>query len=340
MKKMRVYTIIKYSRIALLILFILGIIGFGLYSKFISSNHNDIPELFFVWVLFPILIWVSRLIRILKKNDFYKNIENEIIDENEIVSFVNPRSRWVLFFLIQILFSFTFILDYFSNLLFDLSVDNSFYLSPTIIFILSSFIFRINKSEDDLIIYRRRDRIRTEDLEVLDKKVNLGDWVKNDPVLQRDKVIFGELVLINKYYLISYFDDSLKCNKDFILNLPSINYSVLNWVSHFHIKFQESDFNDELILKIAIHSNSYELLFPNSNSKFSEIYVRKIIDIYLNNRLADANGLKNINILELYYTLKNKGIETKQHPILDSYKLCVKDEHLIAKEVEQCPYCN
>ncbi len=88
--------------------------------------------------------------------------------------------------------------------------------SPTLIFIFGGILWKINKSDEELIKLKRRERIRTSDLYELIQKVDFEDWIQNDPILQKDRKLLRE-ALIYAPTIFKYVDITLKVDKSFIL---------------------------------------------------------------------------------------------------------------------------
>jgi hypothetical protein len=351
MKKIRVKYLAGITLAFMALSFLITII-------YTVSVTRKLPWSISALMLFVILMVLSSLFGFVTNNDFNRKFGGDLIDENQYLRWSNLlETRWMVTFTLQIIFIIfnplimkiigVPIFEGWSEGIGSVSNDDNvpllfkFFLtfSPSLIFIFGGLIWKINKSDEELIKLKRRDRVRTEDLEELHKKVDLQKWIKNDPALQIDKELFSKLVHID-YWLINNFDDSLKRNKDFILGLPSINYSILDWASHFHIEFKEIDFSDELIYKIF--KNSDELVQTRGSSEFAKIYTKKIIEIY-SNIYNNQNGFTPASLMNLYYSFKNilkiHNAEIHRYPTLELYKVCLNDKHIIVKELEHCPYC-
>ena len=328
MKNIRVHKIIKFITYVYAYVFLLFII----INYFFDFRYQPMA----IISSSTIIVGLSSFLGIIMEGDIFKNLKGFIIDEKEKINWHLNNSFFLICAIIQLIFAFSpgyvkHIFGYPEELLISSLV-------PTFIFVLRTFVKRTTINEMLVLKQLRRDRIRTEDLEVLQNKVDLEKWIKEDPILQRDKDLFPKLASISLLN-IDHFDDSLKCNKDFILGLPSINYEILNWVSVFHIKFQETDFNDELILKILEQSDDFYML--RGNSDFAKIYTRKIIDLY-ENRIIKNDGLTPDSIVEMFFKIKNalKSDGGKiQYPSIESFKVCINDKHIIDKEIEKCPNC-
>ena len=346
MKKIRVHSVING------ILIFYGIIV-GLQIIIHILFKFDIVLYFNLFNLMTsiLILGSATLFGIISKNDFYKDIEGRIIDKYEIFGWNNLTlsNPFIILSLLQIFISFVSadVINADNLLGLHLKSDHDKFLIstlilypfPTYIFIIRSFFKRSIVNEKDLIKINRRERIKTEDLEELHKKVDLQEWIKNDPVLQIDKELFSKLVHVN-CWLVNNFDDSLKGNKEFILGLPSINYTILEWLSHFHIEFKEIDFTDELMYKIF--KNSDELAQTRGSSEFAKIYTKKIIEIY-SNIYNNQNEFTVASLMNLFYSFKNilkiHNAEIHRFPTLELYKVCINDRHIIEKELEHCPYC-
>ena len=330
MKNIRVHIIIWFITYVYALVFLL----FMILNKF--SDYFNKPMA--IIAASTIIVGLSSFLGIIMEGDIFKNLKGFIIDEKEKINWHLNNSFFLICAIIQLIFAFS---PGYVKHIFGYPDPDGLLISslvPTFIFVLRTFVKRTTINEMLVLKQLRRDRIRTEDLEVLQIKVNLEKWIKEDPILQRDKDLFPKLASISLLN-IDHFDDSLKCNKDFILGLPSINYEILNWVSVFHIKFQETDFNDELILKILEQSDDFSML--RGNSDFAKIYTKKIIDLY-ENRIIKNDGLTPDSIVEMFFKIKNalKSDGGKiQYPSIESFKVCINDKHIIDKEIEKCPNC-
>lgn len=129
-----------------------------------------------------LILGSAWLFGIISKNDFYKDIEGRVIDKYEIFERHNLTlgMPFVVLSLLQIFISFVSSdivnADNLLGLHIKSDVDNFFistlllYPLPTHIFILRSFFNRSIVNEKELIKINRRERIKTEDLEILVKK--------------------------------------------------------------------------------------------------------------------------------------------------------------------------
>lgn len=300
--------------------------------------------------LFSVFIFLSLVTGFVSHYDFKKKFGGELIDENQFLCWSNLfETRWMVFFLMQLIFiilnpllmkfiavpfveGWSLGKDHNPTAIFRLLLT----FSPTIIFIFGGFIWKINKSDEELIKLKRRDRIKTEDLEELLKKVDLEKWIENDPVLQKDKELFSKIITREALW-ITYFDDNLKSDKDFILSIPNLNYRMLEfYYSVPFINFEVSDLTNELMLKLLENSDS--LLW--GYSEFSKSFTKKIIDSYEN--LKDEDNLTPMPVVKAFFEIKNSlrrdGCE-RFYPSLASYKECKNNKHIIEKELEHCPYC-
>jgi hypothetical protein len=327
MKKIRVYTLIN----------IVGsIYGLTLVMQIISNKFFKLFYEPFAVITFSFLIYlVSSFIGLSKEIDLYKNLKGYIIDDNEKINWKLNNSFFLICAIIQ-LFS-AFFPKFISS---GIGGEFNYILGallPTFVFILRSFLKRITISESLGLLQLRRERIKTEDLEILVKKVDLQKWIKNDPVLQIDKELFSKLVHID-YFLLSCFDDSLKCNKEFILSQPNIDYLMLNFFySVPYINFEESDLTNELMLKILDKSNI--LLW--GDGEFTKSFIKRIMDLYEN--LKGEDNLTPMPVVKAFFKTINslRSVdEVRLYPILASFKECINNKHIIEKEFEQCPYCN
>jgi hypothetical protein len=327
MKKIRVYTLIN----------IVGsIYGLTLVMQIISNKFFKLFYEPFAVITFSFLIYlVSSFIGLSKEIDLYKNLKGYIIDDNEKINWKLNNSFFLICAIIQ-LFS-AFFPKFISS---GIGGEFNYFLVallPTFVFILRSFLKRITISESLGLLQLRRERIRTEDLEELQKKVGLEKWIENDPVLQKDKELFSKLVPL-EYLWITYFDYSLKGNKDFILSLPNINYSMLDFISSVpYINIEESDLTNELMLKILNNSNFYFW----GDSEFSKLFIKKVMDLYEN--LKGEDNLTPMPVLKAFFNIKNdlRSVDAvRLYPSLASFKECINHKHIIEKELEHCPYCN
>jgi hypothetical protein len=348
MKKIRVYSLIRISFAVQALILISGVV-------ISSSGVINLPWII-SWIisainLSSIFIFLGVLTGVISKYDFYKRFDGEIIDEYEVVTLSNViKNRWIVFFVVQLTFIFLnhLLIEYLAlpfvegwSLGKEHTVPLSFKmiltLSPSIIFVFGSFIWRINKSEEELIRLKRRDRIRTEDLEVLQKNVNLQKWIENDPALQIDKELFSKLVPID-YNNIRLFDDSLKYNKEFILSQPNIDYFMLNFFySVPYINFEESDLTNELMLKIL---DKFIIYLGWGDVEFNKSFIKRIMDLYEN--LKGEDNFTPMPVLKAYYIIINslRSVDkVRLYPSLASFKECINNKHIIEKEFEQCPYC-
>lgn len=330
----------------------LGFLGITFLTTIIFlafSNTRVLPWGISAIMVFFMLIGLSTLLGLTTNYDFKKKFGGEIIDENQFLRWSNIlETRWIVTFIFQIIFIALnpILMKYIVG--FDIEgIDKDlppllkFFLtfSPTLIFIFGGILWKINKSDEELIKLKRRERIRTSDLYELIQKVDFEEWIKADALLQRDKDLFCKMAEIRLAY-IDLFDDSLKCNKEFILSLPAINYSILNWVSHANIEFDENDFSDELIIKIIEQSDEYFHL--RGDSEFAKIYTKKIIELYTN-WYKQNKGARPGSIMNVFYSLKNvlkiHNSEIHKFPTLEKYKVCLEDEHIVEKDMDKCPYC-
>jgi hypothetical protein len=295
-----------------------------------------------------LILGSATLFGVISKNDFYKDIEGRKIDEYEVFGWNNLTlsNPFIILSLLQIFISFVSAnvinADNLLGLHLKSDVDKFListlilYPFPTYIFIIRSFFKRSIVNEKDLIKINRRERIKTEDLEELQKKVGLEKWIENDPVLQKDKELFSKLITREPLW-ITYFDDNLKCDKDFILSIPNLNYKMLEfYYSVPFINLKDSDLTNELMLKLLENSDS----FLWGDSEFAKLFSKKIIDLYEN--LKDKDNLTPMPVVKAFFEIKNslKSDHLERHfPSLASYKVCINDKHIIEKELDQCPYC-
>lgn len=327
MKKIRVYSFIH----------IMGYIyGFTLLVQIILHNFFKISFVPLHIISFSLLIYLlSTFIGFSKDLDLYKNLEGFVIDENEKI---NWKLNYSFFLICAIFQLFSAFFPKFISA--RIGGDFNYFLVallPTFIFIIRSFLKRISISESLGLLQLRRERIRTEDLEALQKKVDLQKWIENDPALKNDKELFSKLVPLD-YLWIKYFDYSLKGNKDFILSLPDINYSVLDFISSVpYINIEESDLTNELMLKILDNSDVYFW----GDSEFSKLFIKKVMDLYEN--LKGEDNLTPMPVINTFFYIKNdiRSVDkVRLYPSLASFKECINHKHIIEKELEHCPYCS
>lgn len=322
MKRIRVYTLIGVVQ---------AIFGLTIFLQLILQKFNIDYEPLLIISASSLIFALSLFFGLSRGIDLYKNTKGYIIDEREKINWKLNNSIFLICAIFQLFSAF------FPKFLSDGIGGNFNYLLiallPTFVFIIRSSIKRISNSESLGLFLIRRERVRTEDLEELGKKVDLAEWIKNDPVLQKDKELFSKLISID-HFLLYHFDDSLKNNKDFILGLPNINYSFLYFsqYSPFHIKINESDLTNEFMLKIIENSND---TFFWQDCDFSKLFAKKIIDLHEN--LKDENNLTPGPILKWFYSIRYDIRNAKY--LSASFKECLNHKHLIEKELEHCPYC-
>jgi hypothetical protein len=223
MKKIRVHSVINGILIFYGIIVGLQIIIHYLFKFEIAQYlnlHNLIHSI--------IILGLARLFGIISKNDFYKDIEGGIIDKYEFFRWNNLTlsTPFIVLSIFQIFYSFVSP-DFVSpdNLLglhlksdLDKFLISTFilYPFPTLIFIIRSFMKRSIINENDLIKIKRRERIRTSDLYELIQKVDLEEWIQNDPILQKDRKLLSE-ACIYAPTIFKYVDIKLKADKSFVL---------------------------------------------------------------------------------------------------------------------------
>lgn len=234
MKKIRVHSVING------ILIFYGIIVGLQIIIHILFKFDIVPYFNLFNLMTSILILGSAtLFGIISKNDFYKDIEGRIIDKYEIFGWNNLTlsNPFIILSLLQIFISFVSadVINADNLLGLHLKSDlDKFLIStlilypfPTYIFIIRSFFKRSIVNEKDLIKINRRERIKTEDLEELHKKVDLQEWIKNDTVLQKDKEINLKLISINEQFVLKV-DNELLTDKSFIIEIVRSNkYAIL-----------------------------------------------------------------------------------------------------------------
>ena len=242
MKKIRVYSLIRISFAVQALILISGVV-------ISSSGVINLPWIISAINLSSIFIGLGVLTGVISKYAFYKRFDGEIIDEYEVVTLSNIiKNRWIVFFVVQLTFIFLnhLLIEYLAlpfvegwSLGKEHTVPLSFKmiltLSPSIIFVFGSFIWRINKSEEELIRLKRRDRIRTEDLESLDEKVDLKKWLSDDILLRTDKELILKLVSIDEQFIFKT-DDNLLDDKKFVLDLIKSNEYAIIYISEDYKK--------------------------------------------------------------------------------------------------------
>jgi hypothetical protein len=322
MKNIRVYTLIKVVAV---------IFGLAISLQLILHNffHIDYEPLIILTVS-SVIFLLSSFFGLSREIDLYKNTKGYIIDEREKINWKLNNSIFLICAIIQLFSAF------FPKFLSDgIGGDFNYFqiaLLPTFVFIIRSSLKRISNSESLGLLLIRRERVRTEDLEELVKKVDLEKWIINDPVLQKDKELFSKLIPID-HFLLEHFDDSLKHNADFILGLPNINFYFLSGLSLFplYIDIHESDLTNEVVIKIL--ENSDDSFWADSD--FSKLFVKKIIDMYEN--LKDENNLTPMPVVKAFYSIR---YDVRNARLLSkSFKECLNHKHIIEKELEHCPYC-
>jgi hypothetical protein len=349
MKKIRVYNIIRISIAILILFFILSIV-------LSITGKIKIPWIVSAINVFTMLIGLGSLTGIISKYDFYKRFDGEIIDEYEVVTWSNiTKNRWIVFFVVQLTFIFLnhLLIEYLAlpfvegwSLGKEHTVPLSFKLiltlSPLIIFVFGSFIWRINKSESDLIKLRRRDRIRTSDINELKFKVDLEEWFLNDPYLQQDKELFRRLI-IKDSDIIGLASDKLKKDKEFILELLPMNYVVGNNFFMDDLKINENDLNDELIVNIADQvlnlQDIFDTHFMVQNSSFAITFTKRIIDINQHKTKISDNSKIPESVVDWYLLLSVSLKKNRKLPVLESFRWCDNHNHIISIEESNCPYC-
>ena len=349
MKKIRIYSIIRISIAILVLCFVLGIV------------LSIIGKIKLPWILSAInvssmIIGLGTLTGIISKYDFYKRFDGEIIDEYEFVSWKNIlNNRWIVFFVIQLFFIFLnpLLIEYLAlpfvegwSLGKDHTVPLQFKfvltLSPLFIFIFGSFIWKINKSEDELIKLKRRYRIRTSEISELKFKVDLEEWFANDPYLQQDKDLFRRLITVDPF-IIGLAGEPLKKDKEFILELLSMNYLVGNNLLMDDLDINENDLNDELIVKIADQvlnlQDIFDTHFMVANSSFARTFTKRIIDIKQNQTKIIDNSKIPASVVDWHLLLYVSLKKNRKLPVLESFRFCDNHDHIISIEDSHCPYC-
>ena len=296
MKKIRVYSLIRISFAVQALILILSVV--------ISiSGVINLPWIVASINMSSILIALASSSGIISKYDFYKRFDGEIIDEYEVVTWTKIiKTRWIVLFVVQLTFIFLnhLLIEYLAlpfvegwSLGKEHTVPHLFKmiltLSPSIIFVFGSFIWRINKSEEELIKFKRRDRIRTEDLESLDEKVDLKKWLSDDILLKTDKELILKLVSIDEQFLFKA-DDNLLDDKKFILDLIKRNEYAILYISEdykkdievileYIKKFPENVALIEVINKSVIDHPSVSPFIINQTEEEKKIAMVKFLAI-------------------------------------------------------------
>lgn len=301
MKKIRVYSLIRISFAVQALILILGVV-------ISTSGVINLPWIISAINLSSILIGLGVLTGIITKYDFYKKFGGEIIDDYELVNWSNLlNNRWIVFFIIQLSFIFLnpllikhFALQFVEGwtqgkehtvpLMFKMVLT----LSPTIIFTLGNFIWRINKSEEELIILKRRNRIKTEDLESLIEKVNLSLWFEKDPPLKKDKNLLIELISLN-HRNINLIDEELWNENDFIFQVIKINPFVILFIPN---KFKE---DLDVVIEYAKSFPSWGIVLETINKTY---LTNTVISNYLEYQSEDQVKMNWI-ILSAYLETTN-----------------------------------
>ena len=172
MKKMRVYSVVKY----IIICFVWIVCIQVTIKKFFNVDTISFN------LITPILfLGFFHLIGLISKNDYFKDSHGNMIDEKEIFKLKHLLQPFIFLSLLQLFFSFL-PLKVWTNeqILGKVSIENHVSIVtfliiplPMLIFIFRSFLKRSVVNERDLIKIKRRDSIRSNDLTELDKKVDL-----------------------------------------------------------------------------------------------------------------------------------------------------------------------
>jgi len=243
MKKIRVKYLAGITALFLALSFISKII----FTSF--SSKIKLPWELTALMLFFIIISLATVLGLVSNYDFEKKFGGELIDENQYIRWSNLfETRWMVFFFTQLIFIFLnpLLMNYIAIPIvegwslgkeYNPSSQFRFLLtfSPTLIFIFGGIIWKINKSDEELIKLKRRDRIKTEDLESLDEKVDLKKWLSDDILLRTDKELILKLVSIDEQFIFKT-DDNLLDDKKFVLDLIKSNEYAIIYISEDYKK--------------------------------------------------------------------------------------------------------
>jgi hypothetical protein len=166
-------------------------------------------------------------------------------------------------------------------------------LMPTLVFIIRTFLKRISISETLDLLELRRERIRTEDLEVLYEKVDLKDWIVNDPFLKKDKNLLIELISLNPRH-INLIDEELWNDNDFKIQVIKINPFVILFLPN---KFKE---DLDVVIEYAKSFPSWGIVLDTINKTY---LTNPVISNYLEYQSEDQVKMNWI-ILSAYLETK------------------------------------
>lgn len=349
MKKIRVHSVIKGILIFYGIILGLQIIIHFLFKFEIADYfklHNLITSI--------VILLLALMFGVISKNDFFKDIEGRVIDKYEIFERHNLTlgMPFIVLSLLQIFISFVSsdIVNAYNLLGLHLKSDvDKFFIStlilyplPTHIFILRSFFKRSIVNEKELIKINRRYRIRTSEISELKFKVDLEEWFANDPYLQQDKDLFRRLITVDPF-IIGLAGEPLKKDKEFILELLSMNYLVGNNLLMDDLDINENDLNDELIVKIADQvlnlQDIFDTHFMVANSSYARTFTKRIIDIKQNQTKIIDNSKIPASVVDWHLLLYVSLKKNRKLPVLESFRFCDNHNHIISIEDSHCTYC-
>lgn len=283
MKKIRVYSFIH----------IMGYIyGLTLLVQIILHNFFNLSFVPLHIISFSFLIYLlSSIIGFSKNIDLYKNLKGYIIDENEKINWKLNNSFFLISAIIQLVSAF--FPKFISN---GIGGDFNYFivaLMPTFVFIIRTFLKRISISETLDLLELRRERIRTEDLEVLYEKVDLKDWIVNDPFLKKDKNLLIELISLNPRH-INLIDEELWNDNDFKIQVIKINPFVILFLPN---KFKE---DLDVVIEYAKSFPSWGIVLDTINKTY---LTNPVISNYLEYQSEDQVKMNWI-ILSAYLETK------------------------------------
>lgn len=165
MKNIRVHKIIKFITYVYALVFLLFII----LNKFFDYYSRPMA----IISASTLIVGLSSFLGIIINGDIFKNLNGFIIDEKEKINWHLNNSFFLICAIIQIIFAF---FPGYVKYIYGYTDPDELYIFtmvPTFIFVLRTFVKRTTINEMLVLKQLRRDRIRTEDLEVLHIKVNL-----------------------------------------------------------------------------------------------------------------------------------------------------------------------
>lgn len=236
------------------------IYGLTLLVQIILHNFFNLSFVPLHIISFSFLIYLlSSIIGFSKNIDLYKNLKGYIIDENEKINWKLNNSFFLISAIIQLVSAF--FPKFISN---GIGGDFNYFivaLMPTFVFIIRTFLKRISISETLDLLELRRERIRTEDLEVLYEKVDLKDWIVNDPFLKKDKNLLIELISLNPRH-INLIDEELWNDNDFKIQVIKINPFVILFLPN---KFKE---DLDVVIEYAKSFPSWGIVLETINKTY------------------------------------------------------------------------